>query len=263
MNSSSGEMRPLPEDTARVLEQHVRKCYNLGLLLDRYVPWRQGWQLEGEDKREWLKQAAGQFGGLEVDRLVTNFYERWRAIVVAQKALTFEAITDWRMVVGLGGTSVLETAMTLHRVYGLPIIPGSALKGLTRAYAEVSVEPSPGAEELEAVFGSEPGKTPLVAGKVIFFDAVPLKVPQLKLDVINPHYADYYEGKSPPADYLSPRPVYFLTVDERSGFAFALAARETGAREYAVFAEKWLRGGLEELGIGAKTAAGYGYWNNF
>src|SRR5207302_10163433 len=39
-----------------------------------------------------------------------------------------------RMIIGLGDESVLETAITLHRTYGVPYIPGSALKGLAAAY---------------------------------------------------------------------------------------------------------------------------------
>lgn len=41
---------------------------------------------------------------------------------------------DWRLIVGLGNESVYETSMTLHHVYGIPYIPGSAIKGVTRHY---------------------------------------------------------------------------------------------------------------------------------
>ncbi len=95
-------------------------------------------------------------------------------------------------------------------------------------------------------------------GKVVFFDAIPVAPPCLEIDVMNPHYADYYGAKKgdsiPPADYLSPTPIYFLTVGRGSRYLFAVAGPEK------VHAREWLEGGLRELGSGAKTSAGYGYW---
>ncbi|MDY6861725.1 MAG: type III-B CRISPR module RAMP protein Cmr6, partial [Thermodesulfobacteriota bacterium] len=44
----------------------------------------------------------------------------------------FSMALDWRMVVGLGAENVHENSMTLHHIYGIPYIPGSALKGITR-----------------------------------------------------------------------------------------------------------------------------------
>lgn len=41
---------------------------------------------------------------------------------------------DWRLIVGLGNESVYETSMTLHHIYGIPYIPGSAVKGVVRSY---------------------------------------------------------------------------------------------------------------------------------
>jgi len=41
--------------------------------------------------------------------------------------------TSSRLIVGLGSTHVLETSLTLHHIYGVPYIPGSAFKGVVRA----------------------------------------------------------------------------------------------------------------------------------
>lgn len=43
--------------------------------------------------------------------------------------------TKSRLVIGLGDESVYETSIRLHRNYGVPYIPGSALKGVTKHYA--------------------------------------------------------------------------------------------------------------------------------
>jgi len=58
----------------------------------------------------------------------------------AIEATCFDVSLDWRIVIGLGGESVLETDITLHHLYGIPFIPGSALKGLTRAYVTGEIE---------------------------------------------------------------------------------------------------------------------------
>ena len=261
----SPQERPLPTDTQQFFGRHEDQCHNTGLLLDRYIPWRRGWELKGSDKGDWLGKSAS--GVQNISELVRANRDRWQQMVEAAGAIQsktwFTAATDWRMVVGLGGGHVLETAMTLHRVYGFPIIPGSALKGMTRAWVELEVQPD--GDLVVAVFGTPPGETPMKAGQVIFFDAVPTRAPKLELDVMNPHYGDYYAKKEhrgrpiSPADYLSPVPVYFLTVAGGCEFAFAVAPRN-GNKGLAEAAAGWLKEALREMGVGAKTVAGYGYF---
>jgi CRISPR-associated protein Cmr6 len=270
---ASASAQPLPADSGRLIKQYRKQSDNPGLLLDRYIPWRRRqtregkdeWSLGGQDKYRWLETVASS--ARQLDALLQENHARWQQIVQdagAVKGITrFTATTDWRMVVGLGGGHVLETAMTLHRIYGFPIIPGSALKGMTRAWVELEVKPDD--DLVVAVFGTPPGETPMKAGQVIFFDAVPTQVPKLELDVMNPHYGDYYAEKKdrgrpiPPADYLSPVPVYFLTVAGGCEFAFAVAPRN-GNKGLAETAAGWLKEALREMGVGAKTVAGYGYF---
>ena len=42
--------------------------------------------------------------------------------------------TKWRLAIGLGGSSVFETGMTLHHLYGFPYIPASSVKGILRSW---------------------------------------------------------------------------------------------------------------------------------
>jgi CRISPR-associated protein Cmr6 len=161
------------------------------------------------------------------------------------------------VVVGLGAESVLETSIRLHRIYGFPIIPGSPLKGLARAYAKLIARVEEEDPVFQEIFGTASPEAR--AGRVIFLDAIPAtpKV-ELELDVMNPHYSEYYRGRDiPPADYLNPIPIYFLTIAPGSEFLFAVISESA---ELASQAEIWLRHGLMELGVGAKTTAGYGYW---
>lgn len=105
------------------------------------------------------------------------------------------------------------------------------------------------------------------AAQAIFFDAIPAKPPILEPDVMNVHYQDYYSGKTdsqghpiPPADYLNPNPIPFLTVGKSSPFLFAVGWRGEKDEKARQQAQQWLTVGLRELGLGAKTAAGYGYF---
>lgn len=117
------------------------------------------------------------------------------------------------------------------------------------------------ARNYRAVFGTQSAR-----GRVVFFDAVPVMPPKLVVDVMNPHYGPYYQEKgkkTPPADYLSPVPVYFLAVESGSRFAFAVAARNIEGAEGAPLARlacSWMKDALNTIGVGGKTSAGYGYF---
>lgn len=234
---------------------------------------------------------------------------------------------DWRLVVGLGSGSVYETSMTLHHIYGIPYIPGSAVKGVMRNYivaeyltsqvsdnlnilnkcielpdikscqylkskdetkapkqlredlkiseqdkngSRITIEPSPllvekilmGWDELiliRKIFGNQKQR-----GTVIFVDAYPVAAPIIEADIMNPHYSEYYSGDGdiPPADYLDPKPIFFLTVKNTEFYFHLLAKKKDGH----IFDQKiggktivrWLKEALSEHGIGAKTAVGYG-----
>jgi hypothetical protein len=114
------------------------------------------------------------------------------------------------------------------------------------------------ADDFRGIFG-----TTAAAGRAVFFDAIPARVPKLELDVMNPHFPKYYQGNEPPTDWQSPVPVYFLTVAPNTEFRFAVGWRGPlgdESRRLRDLAKAWLVGGLTELGAGAKTSAGYGYF---
>ena len=104
------------------------------------------------------------------------------------------------------------------------------------------------------IFGDQRGR-----GEVIFYDAFPTDLPEtlFEIDIINVHYQDYYTsgGTTPPADYLSPVPIFFLTVAPSVPFRFLAVCKDP---ELKCTLSEWLKGALKEKGIGAKTALGYG-----
>ena len=255
----------LPAGTAALLNDHINKCKNLALILDKYSP--QAVVAETKNKGPWLQNLVK---GSHMDTALSrSAYNRWHAMMSAMNAATFNASLDWRMVIGLGGETVLETDITLHHLYGIPFIPGSALKGLTRAYVTGEIEGyksnkiEKDNEEVKRIFGSQEH-----AGTVLFFDAMPLNGEvQFALDIMNPHYPEYYNSlksnkTTPPTSDQSPNPITFLTVTSTT-FTFALAPRNPNDPDHKDHVEKvsaWLQKAIEKYGVGGKTNAGYGYF---
>ncbi|NOZ30006.1 MAG: type III-B CRISPR module RAMP protein Cmr6 [Chloroflexi bacterium] len=188
-----------------------------------------------------------------------RFFQRWKEALrecgVKEEHLR-EAKALGRLAVGLGGEAVLETAITLHHTYGVPYIPGSALKGLAASYARRRLEGDEWSRNgwaYQAVFGDTDE-----AGYVTFFDALYVpgsghKGKALWPDVITVHHREYYSGeKKPPADWDSPNPVPFLSATGR----YLVALQGDDAWVEKVF--DILGHALMEEGIGARTSSGYG-----
>lgn len=287
---------PVPRQTMEAWEKYKDMGpHNPGLIFDRFVPdWGVG---EGKDikKRAW-DEILSPMGRPDKD-LHKAWRNRWEVAVRAAGGELFSLKTQWRLAVGLGCKGPLEAGFTFNR-YGFPFIPGSSLKGIARTWGLLTIGEKVGAQQLEALdkilsvdeeksrdfcevfLEKYPGCTPEVltlvlgfraifgtsgqSGKVIVFDAVPADVPHLELDVMNPHYADYYHGKSWPASWLSPSPVFFVTVAPGTEFLFALGLRKSSDicnKRFQDLAKEWLVNGLMRLGAGAKTAAGYGHFD--
>jgi len=185
-----------------------------------------------------------------------TFFERWQQSLEEIGVITRKAQAQGRLVIGLGGEGVLETSITLHRTYGVPYIPGSALKGLAARYARTRLEKQDWglhSEAYKTLFG-DTGE----AGYITFFDAlyIPGSVKQdrpLALDVITVHHPEYYRGeKVPPADWDSPTPIPYISAT--GSYLIALY----GAPDWVEAAFDILDHALSEEGIGAKTSSGYG-----
>lgn len=235
----------------------VQQTSHAGLWLDKFI-----WGFERAPNATETPQSILVS---EVAKKITQpeaykfFFERWKKSLqdagVAKKNMR-EAKVQGRLAVGLGGASVLETAITLHHTYGVPFIPGSALKGLAASYARNRLDDdawNKGEEAYTVMFGDTNS-----AGYVTFFDA--LYVPGsghnrqvLWPDVITVHHKDYYGGKdSAPADWDSPTPVPFLSATGK--YLIALQ----GDDAWVALAFDILNAALQEEGVGAKTSSGYG-----
>jgi CRISPR-associated protein Cmr6 len=95
---------------------------------------------------------------------------------------------------------------------------------------------------------------------LLFLEGSPTDPPAVERDVINPLFGAYYhDHATPPANYLAPSPIFFLAVGSRSRYQFGVASLSRDAKA-AERGAHLLRRALTDVGCGAKTAAGYGYW---
>jgi CRISPR-associated protein Cmr6 len=175
--------------------------------------------------------------------------------------------TRWRVVTGVGAEHPLENGFTFDRSIGVPYFPGSGVKGLCRAAAVDLVGADQ--DELNRMFGGQPEnsfkKEDASAGDLVFFPAYPARDhwPRLEVDIINNHHPSYAQalerGDSFPqaVETDSPIPVFFLTVAAGTPFTFRIGSR-SGSADHVIRAFQILESGLDFLGLGAKTAAGYG-----
>lgn len=238
-------------------------CENLKVAFNQYLAWekRSGkWKVDILGFADEWKNSRTRAGDLK--RALLNYQSRHQAILQGLGYGVFNPTltTTSRLVVGLGNPNPSENGLTFHHVYGFPIIPGSAQKGVCAHYTKDFEGKNENDSEYKEIFGDTKQK-----GKVIFLDAFPVLINNdlpsglLDLDIMNPHYQEYYssQGKIPPADYLSPNPILFLAVGLGVPFQFTLIAPHQHENLLGM-AGSWLKSALKIMGIGGKTEVGYG-----
>ena len=232
-----------------------------GLGLNRYLRTLSG--ADNKDEKQWVTRLLTAAAASTANSAYSVAFRRWAEIVKADPArrFWFEGALAGPLAIGLGGASAMEIGLTVHHTYGMPVIPGSALKGLARRAAQILInEKALTNDEFTSLFGDT--KT---ASYFVFHDAWYApgseKERPFKRDVITVHHPKYYQrrGKDAwPTDFDDPTPNAFLVVKPAMRFLFTMDAPSPG---WGNFACNLLRWGLENLGAGAKTNAGYGYFD--
>ncbi|MFP2925022.1 type III-B CRISPR module RAMP protein Cmr6 [Pyxidicoccus sp. 3LG] len=249
-----------------LLEEQRRergRPHHAGLAHERYAPMK-------EDLDAW----EGWLSWVERSREPEGYavaFHRWKESLRHATTASFTARAEGRLLVGHGNASPTGVGLTLHHTWGVPVIPGSSLKGVLASYLR-AVFDAPAVEEacrrLFGVPGEEETQQEASAGEVLFHDALWVSragadEPMLARDVLTVHQKGWYGGKVEewPNDYDSPNPVAFLTVRPGGRFLVALSLTPGADAE----GEKLLRWAAERLGealrdwgVGGKTAAGYG-----
>lgn len=280
-------------------------------VFDRILPLSPPPHQDRKDDREKRKVRAFQDvvnGATEAQRELQPLYQaafesreaRWKAHATQRPIQFFHRSTPptQRIAVGLGIESPLGVGLRLHHLYGTPLIPGSALKGLAASYCRQALANDTDQLELnrnvqETIDGKSRRRTGLTYGTLfgdqhgagyvefldawIHFDSLTNQEEGLLLDVLTPHHQDYYGGKTytpteltksrklagqrvPPTDFDSPVPVPFLSV--RGTFQFAVIwngdPADPDADDWLNWTRDVLTAALADWGVGGKTSSGYG-----
>lgn len=182
-----------------------------------------------------------------------------------QNYIELALVNSTGLLVHLGRASALENVgLATERSTGLPIIPGTSVKGILSTWAcwEANLLPNgvlpekiDKAKQDRAafpdqlrIFGSNAESGSTQAGELVFLGGFPTTPPRLIIDVLTPHES----GKPNPNPFLSLAAgtcwIFPIIAQARSGDGDRLLKR----------AKVWLSEALTQVGLGAKTAASYG-----
>lgn len=217
-------------------------------------------------------------------------FERWCNSFTHGHHTIFQMVTRSRVLVGHGDPAPTEIGIAVHHTWGVPIVPGSALKGLLAHYIHTCYGPDkgnagqsqvedeeqrllwasaayqqnrlvtpPGAHYTKVFGRSAVDSLSARRGKVTIHDGlwIPSDEPIWNRDVLMPHHRSYYRQPDDnwPNDHDEPNPVPFITVNAGARFLMAISCPDVRVRELVA---RCLEEALSSWGIGAKTAAGYG-----
>ncbi|MBX3733675.1 MAG: type III-B CRISPR module RAMP protein Cmr6 [Verrucomicrobiae bacterium] len=200
---------------------------------------------------------------------------------------------EGRLAINLANSLIQNAGICLDRLFGLPYIPGSAVKGACRHAALAELKTASSAETPAllalfcAVFGTsevdfktgdlkafreqDAGRDTDRKGAVSFLPAYPVNEARIVVDLTNVHYPLYYGGdkKRNIAPGLSsslkeekPQPNPFPAVEVGAQFAFCLVLNGINDNPALLtHACRWLETALTVRGLGAKTACGYGWFS--
>jgi CRISPR-associated protein Cmr6 len=256
----------VPNDTCLEIESKslkIDEIENFHLRLNKFVKIDFN---EEKDKYEFDFESVKKH--LPKLQQVEDYYKSIDKYLTDKKS--FDLTIENRLIIGLGSTSVFDTSMTLHHIYGIPYIPSTTIKGSFRSciiqrYFNGNEKKALKRDWFVNIFGSQDQE-----GKVIFFDSFSEDV-KIQKDIMTPHYKEYYSDKDnkkkiAPTDTQDPNPIPFLVVTGE--FKFLIAVKENiqlkiKYKKFSIleFVENGLKKSLQNHGIGGKTAVGYGYFN--
>lgn len=255
----------------KVHHAHTGLLLEYGLLDYEDNQWK--YSAGNDDKANVVNQIAEYPLDLGLYRVA---FKRWKQeMESSQTCYGWRGQVMQRLFLGLGERTgyTLETAVTLDSTYGLPMIPGSTLKGIARAVARSRLhelterrKSTPDddqlrqqAEDLDfliaALFG-HPGKDEgCLRFLPAWWDPPDSAKSPLVPEVVTPHHQDYYAGQqSYPTGRDSPIPAPQLAV--QGAFWFVIE----GVSPWREHGASLLKIGLSDpkFGVGAASHVGYG-----
>jgi CRISPR-associated protein Cmr6 len=260
------------DSSARTWEERSRQREaNLGLVFDKFFAnWSDdfaGYAKDGKKEKAkpgWVEHIANASKAASPEALRLAI-ARQNALVAALGGKSWTVTAASRFVTGTGIANPLENGFAFHHTLGVPYLAATGLKGALLAYWEqwhVAGDEQQHRLLTARLFG-EKG-----VGSVVFLDMLPTKPPTLVSEVMTPHYREWYAASraadiaaNAPGDWMSPTPIPFLAVEAGATFQLAIAPRTAGDPEWPGHRQciaNILADALGGVGLGAKTAVGYG-----
>jgi CRISPR-associated protein Cmr6 len=172
--------------------------------------------------------------------------------------------TDYGIVHGLGAAHVRESGLTIHPIYGVPYIPASSMKGIVHHWAQLAFKDRHKiTSTIERLFGGDgTNGTKKRRGITQFYDVYLYHRCQLHPDMNTRLYSEYYEGKQDASDTMNAVPsgkFYTVTADNIEIVISVKKSNVYDADQYLKLLANWTVKALTEVGIGARSSAGFGY----
>lgn len=129
----------LQESIGREVPDH------LGLAYDAWAPTEvAAGKVSDDNRRPWLEKLAK----LAMSPDYARSFERWKSSFSVTGDRLAEVTLASRLLIGHGNASAIDVGLTVHHTWAVPVIPGSALKGLVAHYVDATYGPA------------DPSKTP-------------------------------------------------------------------------------------------------------
>ncbi|MBF0201031.1 MAG: type III-B CRISPR module RAMP protein Cmr6 [Desulfamplus sp.] len=281
---------PVPE----YLQKHFGSLANYGLYFQKFCRYQQSMsQIELKTQDSWNNGRRGRermdYEWSLLDNQITHavvlknaqpllerFHDRQSRCLesfagLGSEVMEISARSITPLLTGIGEASPTEVGMGFHRNMGIPFLKASSIKGAVRyAYCVNFARNNPDkvmdgsidesrVDGLKELFGSLDTNDGFRGG-FAFMDCCSVDVPELKMDIMNPHHGDYYQNKNNrgPIETESPVPIKFLVVKKGQEYKFRGYFITQGAKEYRRELMDAFETALTLLGLGAKTAVGYG-----
>lgn len=244
---------------------------------------------DGEGDAEYKHKAVDAVAS---SHAAADFCPQWQSFLQSlnpAQCRRISATPQSRLLVNLSGSITENAGLAMEYICGIPVIPGSAVKGAARRYAaellKETQEPavrSKLVQDFLAIFGSisadyeEKGQLHRLLteeersaacetarnriGCISFLQAVPESNPTVTCEVQTPHHRKYMASTDPKAkatDDELPVPLFFPAV-EAGKYAYTFCLYSPARPDLLDTAEEWLTQGLTLFGIGAKGSSGFG-----
>ncbi len=119
-------------DVLRNVLQTAGAPEHLGLAYETWAPVGNDGKVPDGDRARWLADVAK----VAVPADYSRAFQRWKASFSAPADRVFELVLASRLLIGHGNASATDVGLTVHHTWGVPVIPGSALKGLLAHYVD-------------------------------------------------------------------------------------------------------------------------------